>query len=131
MNARLQVEHPVTEEVYGVDLVEQMLRLAGQGPDGVARFMASRHVPRGHAVEARVYAEDPNHGGGPSPGLVTAVTLPATAPVRVDAWIEAGLEVSPHYDPMLAKVIARGADRDAALDALAARARGHPGRRLD
>jgi urea carboxylase len=119
VNARLQVEHPVTEEVCGVDLVEQMLRLAGQGPDGVARFTAARHVPRGHAVEARVYAEDPGRGGAPSPGLVTSVTLPA-APVRVDAWIEAGLEVSPHYDPMLAKVIARGADRDAALDALAA-----------
>ena len=118
VNARLQVEHPVTEEVCGVDLVEQMLRLAGQGPDGVARFIASRHVPRGHAVEARVYAEDPGRGGAPSPGLVTSVTFP-DGPVRVDAWIEAGLEVSPHYDPMLAKVIARGADRDAALDALA------------
>ena len=93
VNARLQVEHPVTEEVYGVDLVEQMLRLAGQGADGVAEFMASRHVPRGHAVEARVYAEDPNHGGRPSPGLVTAVTWPrrrhrrgvAPSPAVVDA----------------------------------------------
>ena len=103
VNARLQVEHPVTEEVYRVDLVEQMLRLAGQGADGVAEFMASRHVPRGHAVEARVYAEDPNHGGRPSPGLVTAVTWPRRRRpgVRVDAWIEAGLEVSPSYDPML------------------------------
>ncbi len=71
VNARLQVEHPVTEEVYGVDLVEQMLRLAGQGADGVSAFMAARHAPRGHAVEARVYAEDPSHGGRPSPGLVT------------------------------------------------------------
>src|SRR6202041_2622249 len=102
-NARLQVEHPVTEEVYGVDLVEQMLRLAGQGADGVAEFMAARHAPRGHAVEARVYAEDPNHGGRPSPGLVTAVTWPhpaaaaepAPVDVRVDAWIEGGMEVSP------------------------------------
>ena len=76
VNARLQVEHPVTEEVYRVDLVEQMLRLAGQGPAGVAEFMAARHAPRGHAVEARVYAEDPSHGGRPSPGLVTAVTWP-------------------------------------------------------
>ena len=119
VNARLQVEHPVTEEVCRVDLVEQMLRLAGQGPDGVARFMSSRHVPRGHAVEARVYAEDPGRDGAPSPGLVTSVTFP-DGPVRVDAWIEAGQEVSPHYDPMLAKVITHGADRDAALDALAA-----------
>ena len=122
VNARLQVEHPVTEEVYRVDLVEQMLRLAGQGPDGVAEFMASRHVPRGHAVEARVYAEDPNHGGRPSPGLVTAVTWPPStaAGVRVDAWIEAGLEVSPSYDPMLGKVIAVGGDREQALNKLGA-----------
>jgi urea carboxylase len=121
VNARLQVEHPVTEEVYGVDLVEQMLRLAGQGADGVAKFMASRHVPRGHAVEARVYAEDPNHGGRPSPGLITAVTWPpSAADVRIDAWIEAGLEVSPSYDPLLAKVIAVGGDREQALNGLGA-----------
>ena len=120
VNARLQVEHPVTEEVYRVDLVEQMLRLAGQGPGGVAEFMAARHAPRGHAVEARVYAEDPSHGGRPSPGLVTAVTWPQAAGIRVDGWIEAGLEVSPNYDPMLAKVIAAGPDREQALDGLAA-----------
>ncbi len=119
VNARLQVEHPVTEEVYRVDLVEQMLRLAGQGPEGVAEFMASRHVPRGHAVEARVYAEDPNHGGRPSPGLITAVSWPQrAADVRVDAWIEAGLEISPSYDPLLAKVIAVADDREQALDSL-------------
>ena len=120
VNARLQVEHPVTEQVYRVDLVEQMLRLAGQGPDGVAEFMAARHVPRGHAVEARVYAEDPNHGGRPSPGLITAVSWPQAADIRVDAWIEAGLEVSPSYDPLLAKVIALGGDREQALDRLGA-----------
>jgi len=118
VNARLQVEHPVTEEVFGVDLVEQMLRLAGQGPGGVAGFLASRHVARGHAVEARIYAEDPGRGGAPSPGLVTSVAFPGE-PVRVDAWIEAGLEVSPHYDPMVAKIITRGADRDEALAMLA------------
>jgi urea carboxylase len=118
VNARLQVEHPVTEEVYGIDLVEQMLRLAGLGPSGVAAFIGARHVPRGHAVEARVYAEDPNHGGRPSTGLVTSAAWPAGPGVRVDSWIEAGLEVSPSYDPMLAKVIAHAPDRDAALDAL-------------
>ncbi|HEY7278107.1 MAG TPA: urea carboxylase [Trebonia sp.] len=121
VNARLQVEHPVTEEVYGVDLVEQMFRLAGQGPAGVAEFMTARHVPRGHAVEARVYAEDPNHGGQPSPGLVTEVSWPRRATdIRVDAWIEAGLEVSPSYDPLLAKVIAAAGDRERALDRLGA-----------
>ena len=97
VNARLQVEHPVTEEAYGVDLVEQMLRLAGQGPAGVAGFVAARHEARGHAIEARVYAEDPSHGGRPSPGLVTNVQFPdnskmrPASAVRVDAWIEAGL----------------------------------------
>ena len=81
--------------------------------------MARRHVPRGHAVEARVYAEDPNKDGQPSPGLVTEARFPAVGPqVRVDAGIETGLEVSPHYDPMLAKVIAHAGTRDAALDAL-------------
>jgi urea carboxylase len=118
VNARLQVEHPVTEEVYGIDLVEQMLRLAGLGPSGVAEFVAAAHAPRGHAVEARVYAEDPNHGGRPSTGLVTNARWPTGPGLRVDAWIEAGLEVSPNYDPMLAKVIAHAPDRDAALDAL-------------
>jgi urea carboxylase len=109
VNARLQVEHPVTEEVFGIDLVEQMLRLAGQGPDGVAEFVADHHVPRGHAIEARVYAEDPNHGGRPSPGLVTAVRWPVGA--RVDTWVERGAEVSAHYDPMLAKIIIHSAER--------------------
>jgi urea carboxylase len=121
VNARLQVEHPVTEEVYDVDLVEQMLRLAGLGPGGVAAFMGTRHVPRGHAIEARVYAEDPNHGGRPSPGLVTAAMWPDNSKeIRVDTWIEAGQEVSPHYDPMLAKVIAHGTSRDEALGLLGA-----------
>ena len=133
VNARLQVEHPVTEEVYRVDLVEQMLRLAGQGADGVAEFMTTRPVPRGHAVEARVYAEDPNHGGRPSPGLVTAATWPSpssaaaagepaptSAGVRVDAWVEAGMEVSASYDPLLGKVIGVGDDRESALDRLGA-----------
>ena len=119
VNARLQVEHPVTEMTFGVNLVEQMLWLAGQGPAGVAEFMARRHVPRGHAVEARVYAEDPNKGGQPSPGLVTEARFHAVGPqVRVNAGIKTGLEVSPHYDPMLAKVIAHAGTRDAALDAL-------------
>ena len=124
VNARLQVEHPVTEEVYRVDLVEQMLRLAGQGADGVAEFMASRHVPRGHAVEARVYAEDPNHGGRPSPGLVTAVTWPPPSTGRRRAGRRAGSRPGwrfpPSYDPMLGKVIAVGGDREQALDRLGA-----------
>lgn len=132
MNTRLQVEHPVTEEVFGVDLVEQMIRLArgGVGTDeGVAEeFFTTEHRPTGHAVEARIYAEDPNKASAPSPGLLTQVSFPSedTAGnhiasanrVRIDAWVETGVEVSPFYDPMLAKVIIHGDDRDAALDGL-------------
>ncbi|MFI0721967.1 urea carboxylase [Streptomyces sp. NPDC021224] len=117
VNTRLQVEHPVTEETYGVDLVEWMLRLAR---DGEAPGAAPR--PSGHAVEARVYAEDPARGHRPSAGVLTRVEFPPD--VRVDTWVATGTEVTTAYDPMLAKVIAYGADREAALaklaDALAA-----------
>ncbi|GLW35087.1 urea carboxylase [Actinoplanes regularis] len=117
VNARLQVEHPVTEETFGVDLVEWMLRLA-QGDE------VPLTPPRatGVAIEARVYAEDPTQGHRPSAGLVTHVELPEG--VRVDGWIESGTEVTTSYDPMLAKVIVTGATRDEAYaklrDALAA-----------
>jgi len=116
MNTRLQVEHPVTEAVTGVDLVHWMLRLARGEADLLADVPASGPAVRGHAVEARVYAEDPRHDHRPSAGLLTHVELPAGA--RVDTWIEAGQEVTPHYDPLLAKVVVHEDDRDAALDAL-------------
>ncbi|MFG2699636.1 5-oxoprolinase/urea amidolyase family protein [Streptomyces sp. NPDC048386] len=109
VNTRLQVEHPVTEEIYGVDLVAWMLRLAG-GETDVVRDPGE---PRGHAVEARVYAEDPSRGHRPSAGLLTRVEFPAG--VRVDGWVETGTEVTTSYDPMLAKVIAYGPDRAEAL----------------
>ncbi|MFD9127057.1 urea carboxylase [Kitasatospora sp. NPDC059571] len=109
VNTRLQVEHPVTEAVYGVDLVEWMLRLA-RGERSAVREVGP---PEGHAVEARVYAEDPNRDHRPSAGLLTEVVFPAD--VRVDAWVETGTEVTTAYDPMLAKVIVHGADRDDAL----------------
>ncbi|NUK80500.1 5-oxoprolinase/urea amidolyase family protein [Streptomyces lunaelactis] len=112
VNTRLQVEHPVTEEIYGVDLVEWMLRLA-QGETTVVREPGT---PRGHAVEARVYAEDPSRGHRPSAGLLTRVALPSDIPdVRVDSWIETGTEVTTAYDPMLAKIVAHGTDRAEAL----------------
>jgi urea carboxylase len=115
VNARLQVEHPVTEEVLGVDLVEWMLRLA-QGDDTV---LDTPRVPgAGAAVEARVYAEDPTQDHRPSAGLITHVAFPDG--VRVDGWIEAGTEVSTAYDPMLAKVIVTGATRDEAYTNLRA-----------
>ncbi|MGW3450886.1 5-oxoprolinase/urea amidolyase family protein [Streptomyces sp. NPDC001076] len=109
VNTRLQVEHPVTEEIYGVDLVAWMLRLA-LGETDVVRAPGT---PRGHAVEARVYAEDPSREHRPSAGLLTRVEFPEG--VRVDGWVETGAEVTTSYDPMLAKVIAYGPDRAAAL----------------
>ncbi|UOZ02416.1 urea carboxylase [Amycolatopsis sp. WQ 127309] len=109
VNTRLQVEHPVTEAVYGVDLVAWMLRLA-QGDRAMFRAVP---VARGHAVEARVYAEDPSAGHRPSAGLVTRFTRPAGA--RVDTWVEPGTTVTTHYDPLLAKVICTGTDRADAL----------------
>lgn len=115
VNTRLQVEHPVTEEVFGVDLVELMLLLArGDTPDVFDRDW----TPNGFAVEARVYAEDPAKDSLPSSGLVTRAVFPDLPGVRVDGYVETGLEVSPFYDPMLAKVIAVGDTRDDALDLL-------------
>ncbi|WP_406836562.1 5-oxoprolinase/urea amidolyase family protein [Streptomyces sp. AHU1] len=112
VNTRLQVEHPVTEEIYGVDLVAWMLRLA-RGERDVVRDPGA---PRGHAVEARVYAEDPSREHRPSAGLLTRVEFPAG--VRVDGWVETGTEVTTSYDPMLAKVVAYGSDRAEALERL-------------
>lgn len=112
VNTRLQVEHPVTEEIYGVDLVAWMLRLA-RGETDVVREPGA---PRGHAVEARVYAEDPSREHRPSAGLLTRVEFPHG--VRVDGWVETGTEVTTSYDPMLAKVIAYGSDRAHALQRL-------------
>ncbi len=124
MNARLQVEHPVTEAVTGIDLADWMFRLARGERDVLAAHLevdaTTGAVPvHGHAVEARVYAEDPSRDYRPSTGTLTAVEFPRTPDVRVDTWVEVGTEVSASYDPLLAKVIAVGADRDEAFDALA------------
>ncbi|QKV90833.1 urea carboxylase [Streptomyces sp. NA02950] len=113
VNTRLQVEHPVTEEITGVDLVGWMLRLA-RGETGFLDGVPDNGPPReGHAVEARVYAEDPARDHRPSAGLLTRVDFPGD--VRVDSWVETGQEVSTSYDPMLAKVIATGPTRAEAL----------------
>jgi acetyl/propionyl-CoA carboxylase alpha subunit len=112
VNARLQVEHPVTEAVLGIDLVEQQLRVA------LGERVALSPRPQGHAIEARVYAEDPAAGFVPATGGVLHVRWPEG--VRVDAGVEEGSTVTRHYDPLLAKLIAHGEHRDAALRALAA-----------
>ena len=116
VNTRLQVEHPVTETVFGLDLVEWMIRqAAGEDPIGAALAQGPL-VPSGAAIEARLYAEVPHAGFQPSAGLLTEVVWPEAA--RIDTWIERGTEVTANYDPMLAKIIVAGADRAAAVDAL-------------
>jgi len=115
VNTRLQVEHPVTEMVYGVDLVEQQLRIAlGERLD-----LQPKRQGRQHAVEARIYAEDPAAGFLPSTGRLVHVRWPERVGIRVDAGYEEGDAVTRHYDPLLAKVIAFGGDRRIALDILA------------
>jgi len=113
VNTRLQVEHGVTEEVMGVDLVEWMVRLAAG-----ERFSLQLAPPRGASIQVRVYAENPARDFRPSSGLVTQARFPADA--RVETWITDGTEVTPFYDPLLAKIITVGADRADALGKLRA-----------
>ncbi|MBV9352393.1 MAG: ATP-grasp domain-containing protein, partial [Mycobacterium sp.] len=115
MNTRLQVEHPVTEMVTGWDLVEWQVRIAAGEKLTAAQTDIALH---GHAVEARVYAEDPARGFLPTGGDVLEVVEPKGPGVRIDSGLCAGMAVGSEYDPMLAKVIAHGADRPAALRAL-------------
>ena len=115
VNTRLQVEHCVTEEVTGLDLVEWMMRLAAGENLPLAAY---EHAPLGHAIEARIYAEDASKDFRPSTGLLTNVSFPPG--VRIDGWVESGSEVSPYYDPMIAKVIAHAPTRAEAIDKLGA-----------
>ena len=112
MNTRLQVEHPVTELVTGIDLVEQQFLIAaGQPPS----FDPAAVTPSGHAVELRIYAEDPVRFL-PGPGTITQWDEPEGDGIRVDAGYEAGNTVTPFYDPLMAKLCVHGADREQALD---------------
>ncbi|MGD9948572.1 MAG: urea carboxylase, partial [Desulfobulbus sp.] len=113
VNTRLQVEHCVTEEVYGVDLVQWMVELAaGVEPD----FAVATKNPQGAAIEVRLYAEDPGKNYQPSSGVLTEVVFPQD--IRLESWVVRGTEVSAYYDPLLAKLIVHGPDRDAAVQAL-------------
>ena len=116
MNTRLQVEHPVTEAVTGLDLVEWQFRIAAGEKLPLKQDQVSLE---GHAVEARLYAEDPEKSFLPSTGKLIALEFPKDEELRIDTGVEAGDEVTPFYDPMIAKLIAHGQTREAALDRLA------------
>ncbi len=117
MNTRIQVEHPVTEEVTGLDLVVEQLRVAAGEP---LSWRQGDIVLRGAAVECRVYAEDPAKKFLPSPGTIAALHVPAGEGIRVESGVEVGSSVSVHYDPLLFKLVSRGAGRDEALARMAA-----------
>jgi acetyl-CoA carboxylase biotin carboxylase subunit len=111
MNTRLQVEHAVTEEVTGLDLVAGQLRVAGGETLG---WRQDEIIARGAAIECRVYAEDPDKGFLPSPGTISRLDLPDGDGVRVESGVEVGSAVSVHYDPLLFKLIVRGGSREEA-----------------
>ncbi|HTB79247.1 MAG TPA: urea carboxylase [Opitutaceae bacterium] len=115
VNTRLQVEHGVTEEVTGLDLVEWMVKQAAGELGSLENFRAQ---PRGASIQVRLYSEDPGKNFQPATGTLTEVHFPAAA--RIETWIARGTEVSPFYDPLLAKIIVRGADRAEALARLSA-----------
>ncbi len=116
MNTRIQVEHPVTEMITGIDLVREMLRIAG---GTTLRYRQDEIRPRGHAIEVRICAEDPAQGFRPGPGTITALTVPGGAGVRFDTMLYQGYTVPPFYDSLLAKLIVWDEDRPSALARMA------------
>jgi acetyl/propionyl-CoA carboxylase alpha subunit len=111
MNTRIQVEHPVTEMVYGIDLVAEMIRIARGEPMSLPEVL----VPNGHAIECRIYAEDPSRNFAPSPGVVKKLRWPGGPGIRIDAGLEEGDTIPLDYDPMIAKLITWGTDREKAI----------------
>ncbi len=115
VNTRLQVEHGITEQVTGLDLVEMMILEAAGELGSLDQY---KRVPRGCSIEARLYAEDPAKAFQPAPGLLTKVVFPPPSRARTETWVESGSEVTPYYDPMLAKIIVLGSNRAEAVSRL-------------
>lgn len=113
MNTRVQVEHPVSEQITGVDIIKEQLRIASGEPMSCAK--RAPFSPNGHAIEFRINAEDPEHGFRPCPGTITAFDAPAGPGVRVESYVRAGSRISPYYDSLVAKLIVHGQDRQEAL----------------
>jgi pyruvate carboxylase subunit A len=112
VNARIQVEHPVTEMVTGVDIVKEQIRIASGLPLGVSQEEIQM---RGSAIECRINAEDPLNDFAPTPGKLTGYHSPGGTGIRVDSGVYSGFTVPPHYDPMISKLIVWGKDRDEAI----------------
>lgn len=113
MNTRVQVEHPVSEQITGVDIIKEQLRIAAGEPMSCAQ--RAPFSPNGHAIEFRINAEDPENAFRPSPGTITRFDVPGGPGVRVESYVHAGAVISPYYDSMVAKLIVWGQDRDEAL----------------
>jgi acetyl-CoA carboxylase biotin carboxylase subunit len=114
MNTRIQVEHPITEAITGIDLVREQLLIASTGSMSISQDDVHFN---GHAIECRINAEDPNHHFFPSPGVLKSVDWPSGEGIRVDTGVEAGSVVSPYYDSLLAKLIVHAPDRETATTA--------------
>ena len=113
MNTRVQVEHPVTEEITGTDIIKEQLRIAAGEPMSCAR--RTPFAPMGHAIEFRINAEDPEHGFRPCPGTIVKFEAPAGPGIRVESYVRSGSRISPYYDSLVAKLIVHGQDREEAL----------------
>ena len=114
VNTRLQVEHGVTEEIFGIDLVEWMVKLGSENLESLNTIKKSLK-PKNHSIQIRVYAEDPNKNFQPSAGLISHVSFPRSSHLRIDHWLQPGLEVPPFFDPMLGKLICTGKTREDAI----------------
>ena len=113
MNTRVQVEHPVTEQITGTDIIKEQIRIAASEPMSCAE--RAPFTPFGHAIEFRINAEDPDNGFRPCPGTITRFEAPSGPGVRVEAYVRTGSRISPYYDSLVAKLIVSGQDRDEAL----------------